>query len=297
MAKRSRSVALFEVINKDKRFDRRGGVLPTPAWFKSSVPNPVATGAKVDPPPIPVAVTAAAVPPPAPKPTAPTAVPATPPPASEIRPDENDSWPVVDTNDGFAPIHNGAAEKRGRQNSPFTKTSVAIIAASALLVVSVGLAYSHWFGRGPNIPDGTAILKGAAHPDVLNLAVAKPVEAPIPTPVPAPAATLAADTQSPTRQVGLNYVLIHLYQSRRAAALVCDYLNRHGIPCTVEHDIRGVVTQFYAVVGLTPFAHTGSADYVEYIQKTKLLIGKLSGTTQSVRAFKPRLLKWTQQAD
>src|SRR5271170_3459125 len=33
MARRKRSVALFEVIQRDKQFGPRGGVLPTPAWW------------------------------------------------------------------------------------------------------------------------------------------------------------------------------------------------------------------------------------------------------------------------
>jgi hypothetical protein len=43
MAKHKRSVALFEVINKDKRFDRRGGAIPTPSWWykgKLAAPPP-----------------------------------------------------------------------------------------------------------------------------------------------------------------------------------------------------------------------------------------------------------------
>jgi hypothetical protein len=312
MAKRSRSVALFEVINKDKRFDRRGGGLPTPSWFKSTAPTPMPVVAKLTPPapaaekasapvvkpvvaPAPIAAPPPLVPvvfPVVESVAAPTTAPASVAAVSEIKPDENDSWPVVDTNDGFAPIHQSAPEKRGRGNSPLTKTSIGIIAASALLVVSVGMGYARWAGRHP-VADGAAILKGPAHPEVLNVAMVKPVEMPVAAP--APAATLAADVQTPARQIGLSYVVIHLYQSHRAAGQISEYLNAHGIACTVEHGIKTVRPEFYVVVGLTPFERKGTPEYVEYLKQIKLDLGKVTGSPQSSRAYRPQLIKWEQE--
>jgi hypothetical protein len=104
------------------------------------------------------------------------------------------------------------------------------------------------------------------------------------------AATPAGATQTPARQPNLLYVRIRLYATQASADATRDILLKHGVSCTVEHAVPGVVVQGYAVMGLDPFVSAGTADYSAYISKIKSALAE-SGDT---RPLSPRLLKWDQ---
>jgi hypothetical protein len=261
MAKR-KHVALFEVIQKDKRFNRPGGTLPAPAWFKSKPAAPV------DTPPV--------------------AKPIIQEPAGVIQQDSTDSWPVASSSEMPAPLDSGPRKKIVHANSPFTPASVGIICAAAFLVLLVGLTIRH-FRHHPG-PAETA-LNGPAHPEVLNVGPTIETRAPAPQ-VPAQQANTASSTEGPTRQANMAYVLVRSYANLRTANEICQYLTANGIPCTVEHNLVGVEAHFYTVLGLTPFSSGGTPEYAAYVQRMKQVLASLPGATQITKSIEPRLFRW-----
>jgi hypothetical protein len=245
MAKRKHSVALFEVIQKDKRLARQGGALPAPAWWykgKSAGAPPVI--APQPPPPLSRRLMPAAKP---------------------------------------APADIGA--RAASISSQLTPTSAIIISAAVILVVGLAMAWTHLPRRASG---AQAILQGPAHPEVLDVSGPQSAAPAIATTTPPTDSTPVI--HPPARLAGTDYVEIHLYDGPKTAASACEYLTEHDVPCTVEHGIPGVAPQFYAVIGLSPFAHSGTPEYVAYIARLKTLLAKLP--TSSPRAFRPRLIKW-----
>jgi hypothetical protein len=240
MAKRKRSVALFEVIQKDKQFGPRGGVLPTPAWWFKNREQGTACGETS---------------------------------RSGNREQGKNPAPLP------APIARPVATETGRSLSEavmsrsvfsphITGTSAAIIAGAIIVVAGLGMAWVH-FGHHGAASSPQAILAGPAHPEVLDL-VGQRTLAPAAA---APQAEPAASIQSPTRQINLNYVRIRLYDTEKGAEQGRDQLLARDIPCTVEHGIPGIAPQLYAVVGLTPFPDSSTPEYAAYVQKIKTIFG------------------------
>lgn len=320
MARRKRSLALFEVIQKDKRFERSGSSsavprtqrgLPLPKWwFKGKLAAPPAGPSMTLPPPkalptrriMPVAKAVEAAHPPVPLPAPmlkrePVIKPAAP---NAIEQTADDSWPVVNQPRDFAPLR--TSEPAWFQHWPWleramqvlTPTSAAIILGAATLVALVDLAWTHW----PHHTSVQAILQGPAHPEVLAVSTVHPTSGALDRTIPAgssaqpSSATPASATFTPNRVVGHQYVLIHYYATARSAKLAETYLNQHDLLCTVEHNIAGVQPQLYAVLGLTPFARIGTPDYLAYVQQIRNLLPKIPGGSPSVKSFAPKLLKW-----
>jgi hypothetical protein len=247
--------ALFEVIQKDKRLGRAGGALPMPNWY---------TAGKGLMPPVP-----------------PPQMAAQPPVVSHARARSGPS---------FSEIVLGKARQM-----PLTRTSVAIIAAAAMLALGVTMIWMHWgFSGGSGTPNATAALNGPAHPEVMDIPVPKtPERSAIQSGSAAPQqATPAASVQSPVRQVNLSYVCIRLYNSQKSANATRDLLSAHDVACTVEHNIPGVQLPLYAVMGLKPFATAGTAEYSDYIGRIKAIL-VAGGDT---RGLSPRLVKWVGSA-
>jgi hypothetical protein len=234
MAKRKRA-ALFEVIQKDKRFDRPGGAMAAPAWmFKGKPLPPVAAPAVLAAPPLASSVT------------------------RHIAP-SNASLPD--------------AVKGSMASGPLTRTSVAIIAGAAMVALSLGYVWFRWAHRSSSdVTNAQAVLSGPAHPEVMDIPVPRGPDRPAVLIDAAPSATPAASVQTPVRQGNLNYVRIRLYESQKSAAATHDLLVQHGIACTIEHNIPGVAMPLYAVVGLTPFATAGTTEYSAYIARIKAIL-------------------------
>jgi hypothetical protein len=247
MAKRKRSVALFEVIQKDKQFGPRGGVLPTPAWwFKNR--EQVTGNREQDK-------------------TAVTPAPLVPPPVARAGSHEGGRSlsEAVMSRSVFAP--------------QITRTSAAIIAGAIIMVAGLGAGWIHYTHRNTQSPE--AILQGPAHPAVMDL-VGQKILAPAAPAAASSSAVQAASVQTPLRQINLSYVRIRLYDTQKGAEQGRDLLLSHDIPCTVEHGIPGVAPSLYAVVGLTPFADSSTPDYTAYVQKIKTLFG----ATKSLKLIK-----------
>lgn len=284
MAKRKRSVALFEVIHNDKRFANRGGTLPAPSWWQKTKS---AAAAKAAPPPVTRRIMPAAPPAPILQPIAAS--------SDAVQADAGDSWPAAAPGEKLAPLHSSHAHPRkwlGNYSALFTPASIAIIGGTVAVVLAMVLLV-HWWRR----PITTeAILKGPPHPEVLDIAVAKPAAK-----LPAGAQpTLASATQSPgdksnpqVRQLNQGYVLIHLYETLHSSTNAAAYLNAHDIPCTVEHGIPGVEPRLYAIVGLTPFPRAGTTEYANYILRIRKAYTEMPGASATARSFKPQWIKWT----
>jgi hypothetical protein len=278
MAKRKRSVALFEVIHNDKRFANRGGTLPAPSWWNKAGSQAAAKAAPVSrrimpaAPPVPVAQPIAANP-------------------GAVQADAGDSWPAAKARERLAPLYTVPRQWFGKHASLFTPASLGIIGGSLAVVLTM-LLLAHW--RRSNSVQ--AILNGPPHPEVLDIASPRSIakSAAIAQP------TLASSTQPPSpaansnaRQLNQGYVMIHLYQTLYSSTNAAAYLNAHDIPCTVEHGIPGIEPRLYAIIGLTPFAHAGTTDYAKYILRIKDAYAKMPGASSSARSFKPQWFKWT----
>jgi hypothetical protein len=260
MAKRKKSVALFEVIQKDKRFAGRGGVLPAPSWMdKSQALTPVPAPKLVHTPPQP--------------------------PASAVT--RQPSPPSASFSE---------AVLGGRAQGPFTPTSIAIIAAAVVLVIGavVGIRMMHRAASG--VATAQTIQQGPAHPDVMNVAPAGGDGSEMPVTVVAPPASdgmqaggaaQAGATQSPVRQENLQYVRIKLYETEETANAKRDLLVQHGIACTVEHGAPNVPLGF-AIIGTQAFAAAGTAEYSDYIVKIKGILAAAGDT----HPLAPRLIPW-----
>jgi|GEM_PF-1083048 len=281
MAKRKGSIALFEVINRDKGMVRPGGALTTPNWWfkgravKAEPVSPTAVAA-------PVAKSAArgslVTPPQSPLPSPQGAHPHGTPPA----------YPVPPTHRRINLLERWQFALPPRWMKQISPQQYALVAGSLLVVMALAIGAVHWMHR----PTGAAaVLAGAAHPEVLNVGASRPQQAGNFAPRPAATAIPAAAVQARSRQNNVGYVLIHLYPSQTLADQMCKYFNDHQINCTVEHG-PGLAAQMYAVVGLEPFAKTGTAEYGAYIQQVKSLFVKFPGAVQSAKVFKPQLVKF-----
>jgi hypothetical protein len=244
MAKQKRSVALFEVINKDKRFDRRGGALPTPAWWYKG---------KLAPPP--------------------------PAPSAPQQPQPLLARPIAPTSSLSEAVLGGATSPE------LTRTSAAIIGAAVVLVLGIGILWtrSHRAAASPGVE---AILRGPAHPGVLDIAPARSaaVQASDDNELPALAAH-AGSVQTPARVPNQNYVVIRVYLTQVSATETRDMLIRNDIPCTIERGLAGVAPGF-AIIGLTPISAIGTPQYNAYVQQIKTAL-----TPHTVHAY---LIKWPQ---
>ncbi|MGA2233126.1 MAG: hypothetical protein ABSH22_19665, partial [Tepidisphaeraceae bacterium] len=194
MAKRKRPVALFEVINKDKRFERHTGALKPPAWWFKGRPAPV------------VAQT-------------PSAEATSPPPPATTQPNVKVTAEASGAGqfaghsvrhfDRFAPLRADFARLKRRLYARLTPASVGIIGAT-LVVLGLAVLASRWRRQ----TDVEAILKGPPHPEVLDVGQARAnggVSSNLsarPASAALPPATAAGAVQAPARQVNMGYVVI-----------------------------------------------------------------------------------------
>jgi hypothetical protein len=236
MAKHKRSVALFEVINKDKRFDRRGGAIPTPSWwYKGKL---------------------AAPPPPSPLPQQPQAM-----QPRQIVPSASLSEAML----------GGAGEPPLTR----TSAAIIVGAIVVVLAVGIlWTRWSHRTAASPNAaailhgPAHPDVMDIASPRPAPQLPPAVNDSAPV--------ATHAASVQTPARVPNQGYVVIRVYLTQFSATQTRDLLNQHDIPCTIERSVPGVSTQGFAVIGLTPFSTIGTTQYTDYIQQIKTVMNSKS---------------------
>ncbi|HTW93142.1 MAG TPA: hypothetical protein VMD30_00005 [Tepidisphaeraceae bacterium] len=281
MAKRKGAVALFEVIHKDKRFARPNpSALSTPAWwFKGKLQKPPAPPPPgnttpplqtiADPPPLQLPL------------AAPVAPDESHPHPQRLTPNEKDSWPAL------AAGKLGPMEAAPRPHhldrlvgGNFTWTSGAIIGASVVVVIILGVMFTHHPQRAA--ADNQT-------PLVVNI-----------TPGPGetfgqPPAKKADDLRPPPpqRQRGLFYALIQWYPDEKTAQAASDLLNASGIPNTLETNLRlpEIPRESIAVVGLEGFTHTRNSDCRSYQLRIRQISTEFD-KPGSFRSFRPIMFQW-----
>jgi hypothetical protein len=95
------------------------------------------------------------------------------------------------------------------------------------------------------------------------------------------------------RYLNYNYVIVQGYaeSQMKMAEEARDFLNREGVPCTVEKDVRGFSK--ITVVGLEGFERKSAPEVAAYCQRIKQLSTKYVGNNpRSYKAFDPVVVKW-----
>jgi hypothetical protein len=197
-----------------------------------------------------------------------------------------------------------------RQRITFQLSYTSAIIAAFAVIVTVGLAIiiGQRLSRGPAAalagPSTEQLRKEPAKPEVLNLnpparsarrtppdpKPEKTVAAASVAPISAPPPTTTPSTQ---RIIGQNYVLVQGWPAAEKAMAIeaCDFLNKNGIPCTVEQNLRGFST--YTVIGLRGFDRPASDPaYAEYEKSIRALSEPFAKTSKFKR-FSPSPIKWS----
>ncbi|MGD0464377.1 MAG: hypothetical protein ABSB74_17985 [Tepidisphaeraceae bacterium] len=94
------------------------------------------------------------------------------------------------------------------------------------------------------------------------------------------------------RIVNMHYVLIQSYADEKTANEARDFLNQNGIACTIERGVKGWRMDFYQVIGLQGFVHPSGAEYLAYRSRIKELGLEFSPNVRSYRHFQPQAIKW-----
>lgn len=290
MARGKRHVALFEVIGADKRFQRQKP--PQSATTATTSPNPT---------PLPSI-----------KPLRSAKIAA--PPPILVKP----AGPDFKTR--FITSYRAAQARWARQSErlrPFlVRYAGAMIGIGSALTVMGGVLIARHALRpatsqAPLAALADQIRTETPHPEVLDVAVASTPVTPTPDTPDAPQPTVAAipdqDTLSadaaqaqpassvftPTkRQINLNYVLVQSYGDEKTATEACDFLNKNGVPCTIEQGVKNWRKDFYLVIGLQGFPRVSGPDYVAYRKKIDELAAIFSPSPHSYKRFDPEAIKW-----
>jgi hypothetical protein len=99
----------------------------------------------------------------------------------------------------------------------------------------------------------------------------------------------------PTRDIGMNYVVIQSYAEQDLAQKACDFVNQAGVPCTlVQGPAEWAPHDWYSVIGLQPFAKHDPA-LADYERKIRAIGGKFSNNI--LNQFDPRAYTWRENSD
>jgi hypothetical protein len=293
MAKGKRAVALFEVIHKDKRLDRKSPppesprIDDSPKFAKKAVDlwrknhsDPETWS----------------------------------PPGPSLRESIAAFFARLKSiyNSISTAIHSRAADLANSARLWITRSNgVAPGAAVASIVIVVMLAARHWLHPAtPADSVADALRAQPPHPNVLIVAPQSPATG-LETPAslsPEMAADVQAAGQQPDAQpaaertistlaapgkriVNMHYVLMQSYFEQKTAQDACDFLTQAGIPCTIERGIKGWRPDFYQVIGLQGFARASGPQYLAYRQKVEELGLKFSPKSRYKR-FQPQAIKW-----
>jgi hypothetical protein len=190
----------------------------------------------------------------------------------------------------------------------FSRASGSIVGIATALVVIGGISLVRHFTPRPAGAQTIYTLDGAKHvdihPSVLDLSgssrsasersggaassgASATNTASARTPLPTPAEVIPAGD---TRQKDVNYVVIQSYGDETRATDAANFLNNHGIACTVEHGIKGWAN-LYCVVSLQGFTRVSGAEYAAYRKKIEDLNPEFAGTKKYNR-FEPQAFKW-----
>jgi hypothetical protein len=295
MAKGKSAVALFEVIQKDKRFERKS---PEPAQKPPVTPSRELANQAVDlyrkrhsdPE---------------------TWTVSPPTPRKPLR--ETLSERMAAFSAGYhaglarsAKIADAARQWALRQNSVACGVLVAL-----LVIGTLGLARHFYHPAAQAATIEQTLRDGPAHPAVLAvMSQAQTADAGTSAQADMPdalspemqadvqqaAATVAPqppvnDIAKPgARIVNLHYVLMQSYFEEKTADDARDFLNKNGIACTIEQGVKGWRSDVYQVIGLRGFAHPSGPEYLAY-RKQVIDLGKKFSNSK-FKQFEPEALKW-----
>lgn len=205
-------------------------------------------------------------------------------------------------------------------------TTAVVAGVSVLVLIALAYLTGRNTGRGPTAAMASAtseeIAAGAVEKGVLDLSgrrrgTAAPVasapggsgpaavHSPVPPVVartnpagnaitpPAPTPAAGAANRLP-RTINLQYVVIQSYpgKEKQMADEACEYLNRAGIPCTVERGVPGYASaDWYCVVGTTAFERASGPAYEKYLQEIEKVNDKYAGKSRFKR-FAPGAVRW-----
>jgi hypothetical protein len=171
---------------------------------------------------------------------------------------------------------------------------------SAVLVISAMILVRHFSLRqGQNLSIEQQLLAGPAHPAVLvgpeQKAAGDPASPELAADVvqAKPGAVASSDgvAKPGGRIVNMHYMLFQSYGDEATAKEARDFLIGQGIPCTIERGVKGWRMDFYQVIGLQGFARLRSQEYIDYKKKIKEAEDGFS-TLRSYKHFEPQPIKW-----
>jgi hypothetical protein len=190
------------------------------------------------------------------------------------------------------------------------QNSIACGAAAAVIIIGGLALVRHWYQPvGQSIAIERVLRDGPAHPSVL--AVSAPAQS-IPTQVspgpdalspemqadvqqandktgPVPAATSLA--QPGARIVNIHYVLMQSYFEEKTATEARDFLTKNGIPCTIERGVKGWRADFFQVIGLQGFTRPSGTEYLAYRDRI-VKLGQEFSPKSKYKRFQPEAIKW-----
>jgi hypothetical protein len=313
MARTKRRVALFEVIQKDKRFQRKSArpipLRPGPlraiqSWFRNSE--------VIDPVPRPTPI--------APLPNGASSGPTVPDltllprsePKVETRPMPPESSHSLSYAGPARPTQWQAAYQQLRVwLRPRWQIFSAWIAQQSNILTGAGAALAVIFGiqiarhitqptKSANAGVVITIEQVRAQPvrsSVLEVAGAgntrtqMPYQSPETNNVPANEAQPATNSSAPSRQINLNYIVVQTYPDEATADQARDFLMKNGIPCSLEH-LPGWRRDWFEVVGMQGFPHTGAPDYAAYRKRIETLSDQFA-PRGGIKKFDPhQAIKW-----
>ena len=300
MAKGKHSAALFEVINSGKRPEAVAQSLRTPKWWfkghQTPSPAPAEPPAFRDPEPAPSA----------------------PDPTMAPRAGMSRSMPPAANSARSSTVH--VDFDRGRQEVTLRLRYTTLLVSGFCLCVVIGGAYiiGRHLNRGPQaavastqessgVPQYLRQAPQAGVTDVTRQRLVhntantetpqarRPQPEPQATAAPRPAVTspvpASANTTMP-RIIGLNYAIIQTYPEGelQAAQAACDFLNKNGIPCTLEKTDYVKNPNWVCLVGTAGFTKISSGDYLTYVDHIIALADKFQ--TSRFNRFNPKPFKW-----
>jgi hypothetical protein len=279
MAKGKRTVALFEVIHKDKRMEPKASAAKEPAkgysrsmaaqavdlWKQKRADPETLTG----PAPVPV-----------------------PRRKSTFVPRLKAMW--AEWTGSMLLMTQGVRGWVDRQMGAL------IGGGSAVVVISAMILARHFSTRtAQNLSIEQQLQAGPAHPAVLVGPDEKAVfntsspelAADVVQAKPGAAANSDGVAKPGARIVNMHYMLFQSYGDEATAKEARDFLDSRGIPCTIERGVKGWRMDFYQVIGLQGFARLRSQEYTDYKKKIKDVEDKFS-TLRSYKHFEPQPIKW-----
>jgi hypothetical protein len=96
------------------------------------------------------------------------------------------------------------------------------------------------------------------------------------------------------RTIGLNYVVVQSFpeKEKQMADEAAEYLNRAGIPCTIEKGVVGYTTAgWYCVVGTSGFEKASGPAYTKYLEDIEK-VNKMYAGKSRFKRFTPDPVRW-----